>query len=73
MAETAAKPKRKKPRFRQQKMMRKVLYALAPTLLGGICFFGWRVLAMVLWVGIVAAATEYFLARRRGDPLTESC
>jgi len=73
MAETAAKPTRKKPRFRQQKMMRKVLYALAPALLGGICFFGWRVLAMVLWVGIVAAATEYFLARRRGDPLTESC
>ena len=53
--------------------MRKVLYALAPALLGGICFFGWRVFAMVLWVGAVAAATEYFLARRRGDPLTESC
>lgn len=53
--------------------MRRVLLALVPALLGGICFFGWRVLAMVLWVGLVAAATEYFLARRRGDPLTESC
>lgn len=53
--------------------MRKVLLALLPALLGGVCFFGWRVLAMVIWVALVAAATEYFLARRRGDPLTESC
>lgn len=73
MVAAPAKPKRKPPRFRQQKMMRKVLYALAPALIGGVCFFGWRVLALVVWVGVVAAVTEWFLARRRGDPLTESC
>lgn len=73
MAEPASKPKRKPPRFREQKMMRRVLLALSPALVGGIAFFGWRVLALVLWVGLVAAATEYVLARRRGDPLTESC
>ncbi|MDX9981559.1 MAG: RnfABCDGE type electron transport complex subunit D [Lentisphaeria bacterium] len=73
MADPASKPKRKAPRFREQKMMRRVLLALLPALLGGIAFFGWRVLALVLWVALVAAATEYLLARRRGDPLTESC
>jgi Na+-transporting NADH:ubiquinone oxidoreductase subunit B len=73
MAEKAAKPQRKQPRFRQQKMMRRVVLALVPAMLGGICFFGWRVLAMFVWVALVAALTEYTLARRRGDPLTESC
>jgi Na+-transporting NADH:ubiquinone oxidoreductase subunit B len=46
--------------------------ALMPALLGSIYFFGWRSLAMVLWVAAVGAATEYFMAKKRGDPVSEA-
>jgi Na+-transporting NADH:ubiquinone oxidoreductase subunit B len=81
MAESA--PEKKKPasktklrpkrRFRRQPIMEKVLIALIPCLLGAIYFFGWRVLVMLIWVGLWGVLTEFLLARRRGDPLTESC
>ena len=54
-------------------MMRRMLFALTPTLFGGIYFFGWRVLGLCLWVSLAGCLTEWSLARRRGDPLTESC
>jgi Na+-transporting NADH:ubiquinone oxidoreductase subunit B len=53
-------------------MMRKVEYALMPALIGAIYFFGWRTLAMVLWVAAVGCATEYFMSKKRGDPVTEA-
>lgn len=59
--------------FKQQTIMRRVVIALTPALLGGIYFFGWRVLALCVWVVLVGCATEWYLAGRRGDPLTESC
>jgi Na+-transporting NADH:ubiquinone oxidoreductase subunit B len=70
-----ASPKqaRKTPAFKRQKIMEKVLIALSPAALGAIYFFGWRTLVMTLWVMAVACATEYYLARRRGDPLTGAC
>lgn len=68
---TAAAPK-KKPWLKQQPMMRKVEYALMPALLGAIYFFGWRSLAMVLWVAAVGVATEYMMAKKRGDPVSEA-
>ena len=71
MATAAVAPK-KKPWLKTQPIMRKVEYALMPALLGAIYFFGWRVLAMVLWVAVVGAATEYFMAKKRGDPVTEA-
>lgn len=61
------------PTFRQQKVMRRVLLALAPAAFGGVFFFGWRVLSVCVWVVAWGALAEYALARRRGDPLTESC
>jgi len=68
---TAAPPK-KKSWLKTQPMMRKVEIALMPALIGGVYFFGWRVLAMVLWVAAVGAATEYFMAKKRGDQVSEA-
>jgi Na+-transporting NADH:ubiquinone oxidoreductase subunit B len=67
-----AAPPQKKPWLKTQPMMRKVEYALMPVLLGAIYFFGWRTLAVVLWVAVVGAATEYFMAKKRGDPVSEA-
>lgn len=71
----ASEKKNTSPRvaFKRQTIMRRVLIALLPALGGAIFFFGWRAFAMVLWVCLWGTATEYLLARRRGDPLTESC
>ena len=63
---------RKATAFKPQKIMRRVLFALLPAFLGGIYFFGWRVAGILLTVTVCGLATEYGLARRRGDPLTES-
>ena len=71
MATAAVAPK-KKPWLKTQPMMRKVEIALIPVLAGAIYFFGWRTLAIVLWVAAVGAATEYFMAKKRGDPVTEA-
>lgn len=59
--------------FKRQKIMERVLLALAPAALGAVYFFGWRTLMMTAWVMAIGCATEYFLARRRGDPLTGAC
>ncbi len=59
--------------FRRQKVMEKVLLALLPALAGGVYFFGWRTLVMLLWVCVWGYLTEYMMARRRGDPVTEAC
>jgi len=69
---TAAVPSKKKTWLKGQPMMRKVEIALMPVLLGGVYFFGWRSLAMVLWVSAVGVATEYFMAKKRGDPVSEA-
>lgn len=58
--------------FRPQLAMRRVCLALVPALLGGIYFFGWRAAALCAWTVLWTCATESFLARQRGDPLTES-
>jgi len=63
---------KKKPWLKQQPMMRKVEYTLMPALLGSIYFFGWRSLAMVLWVALVGIATEYMMSRKRGDQVSEA-
>lgn len=70
MAETVAA--KKKPWFRKQPMMRKVEIALIPVLIGAVYYFGWRSLAMVVWVSLVGMLTEYIMAKKRGDPVTEA-
>ncbi|MBC8207416.1 MAG: RnfABCDGE type electron transport complex subunit D [Kiritimatiellales bacterium] len=65
-------PPKKNSWLKQQPMMRKVEYALMPALLGAIYFFGWRSLAMVLWVAAVGIATEYVMSKKRGDTVSEA-
>jgi Na+-transporting NADH:ubiquinone oxidoreductase subunit B len=60
------------PWFKSQVIMRRVCLALLPALLGGIYFFGWRAAVLCAWTLLWTCATEAFLARQRGDPLTES-
>lgn len=67
----AAKPK-KSSWLKKQPMMSKVEVALMPPLLGAIYFFGWRSLAMVVWVAAVGYATEYVMAKKRNDTVTEA-
>ncbi len=52
--------------------MEKFLACMTPCLLGSIYFFGWRVLAMLIWVSLWGCFTEYVLARKRKDPVTEA-
>lgn len=59
--------------FKSQAIMRRVLLALTPALLGGIYFFGWRVAVLCAFTMLLALGSEYTLARHRGDPATESC
>lgn len=58
--------------YRRQPINQRVIYALMPCLLGGIYFFGWRSLAMVVWAGVIGFVTELLFARRRGEPATEA-
>ena len=67
----AVKPK-KSSWLKKQPMMRKVEIALIPALLGAIYFFGWRTLAVVLVVSATAYATEYVMAKKRNDTVTEA-
>lgn len=60
------------PWLKSQVVMRRVCLALTPALLGGIYFFGWRAAALCAWTVLWTCGCEWFLARQRGDPLTES-
>jgi Na+-transporting NADH:ubiquinone oxidoreductase subunit B len=65
---------RKKPKrlLLKQLLMRRVLLALLPCVAGGVYFFGWRSLALVLGSGVVGFGVEYVFTRLRGEPVTES-
>ncbi len=60
-------------KYKPQAMMNRVVYALTPLLILAIGFFGWRCLALFAVVSLVGAGTEYFMAKRRNDPMTGSC
>jgi Na+-transporting NADH:ubiquinone oxidoreductase subunit B len=72
-APSASAKRKPKKAFKRQKIMERVLIALIPAFLGAIYFFGWRVLAMLVFVSIIGCAVEFYMARHRGDPLTGSC
>lgn len=63
---------KKKPVLMKQKIMRQVLFALMPCIAGGVYFFGWRSLAMILWAGLVGSGVEYLFTRQRKKPVTEA-
>ena len=56
----------------KQLIIRRVLLALLPCVAGGVYFFGWRSLFMVLWAALVGFVIEFIFARRRGEPVTEA-
>jgi len=56
----------------KQLMMRRVLLALLPCVAGGVYFFGWRSLFMVVWAGMVGFIVELIFTRRRSEPVTEA-
>ena len=67
-----AQAAKKKGFFRSQPAMRKVLLACVPPLAGGIYFFGWRSLAMVLFCCAVAVFFEWLFCRQRREPVSEA-
>jgi Na+-transporting NADH:ubiquinone oxidoreductase subunit B len=64
--------KRPKRVLLKQLIMRRVLLALLPPLAGGVYFFGWRSLGLVLWAAVIGFLVEYLFTRLRGEPVTES-
>ncbi len=62
-----------KNKFKPQAMMTRMLVALIPVLFGAIYFFGWRCLALLICVITFGCVTEFYMAKRRNDPLTASC
>jgi len=58
--------------LRKQPPNRRVIVALAPCIAGGVYFFGWRSLAMVLLACGVGFATERLFCRRRKEPVSEA-
>jgi len=63
-------PPKRKTRLLKQPAMLRMLYALAPVLVVGIYFFGWRVLALLAACTAAGTATEWLMASRRGGALT---
>lgn len=58
--------------LKKQIIMRRVLAALLPCVLGGVYFFGWRSLLMVLWAGAAGFIVELIFTRQRGEPVSEA-
>ncbi len=58
--------------LRKQLAMRRVLLALLPCVAGGVYFFGWRSLFLVLWAGVVGFVVESIFTRQRKEPVTEA-
>jgi Na+-transporting NADH:ubiquinone oxidoreductase subunit B len=58
--------------LRKQPVMRKVLWALVPCVLGSVYYFGWRSLAMVVFCMAVGVVLEWLFCRTRNEPVTES-
>lgn len=58
--------------LKRQDIMRRVMWAVTPCVIGGVYFFGWRVLAVVLLACATGFVCEYAFCRRRGEPVTEA-
>ena len=58
--------------FMKQAMMRKVLYATIPVLIGATYFFGLRTLLLTTVITLTAIITEYLFKRKDGKPVSEA-
>ena len=52
--------------------MRRVLLAMLPCIAGGIYFFGWRSLFIIVWSAVVGFAVELIFSRLRGESVSEA-
>ncbi len=67
-----AQPKGLAKVLRRQPVNRRVMIALLPCVAGGIYFFGWRCLFLILWSALVGFVVEYIFSRKRGEPVSEA-
>ncbi len=67
-----AENKKPKKLIRKQPPMTRVLIALVPSIAGGIYFFGWRSLALILAAAIIGFATEWMFCKNRNEPVSEA-
>lgn len=58
--------------FMKQMLMRKVIYSLIPIILASIYFFGWRVLALILWITSIGILTEWMFVRKNTKKVSEA-
>ena len=58
--------------LKKQLIMRRVLLALLPCVLGSVYYFGWRSLLIVFWSAAVGFAVELVFTRLRGEPVSEA-
>lgn len=58
--------------LKKQLIMRKVVLATVPTILGSIYFFGWRSLAVIGVSCLTGFLTEYLFCRQRKEPVSEA-
>jgi Na+-transporting NADH:ubiquinone oxidoreductase subunit B len=73
VAETAGtKPKPKRKLLQKQTVMRRVLFALVPTVAGAVYFFGWYCLFIIVLANVTGFITEYIFTSRNNKPATES-
>ena len=58
--------------FKKQPIMRRVLLAMVPCIVGAIYFFGWRSLVIVVWAAVVGFVVERIFTHLRGEPVSEA-
>lgn len=58
--------------FQKQKVMRTVVYALLPAVVGGVYFFGWISLAIVVLSIITCVLTEWMFVRGKMGKVSEA-
>ncbi len=56
----------------KQPIMRRVLLALLPCVLGGVYYFGWRSLLIVICAAVVGFVVELIFARLRSESVSEA-
>jgi len=58
--------------LRKQTIMRRVILATLPCIIGSVYYFGWRSLAMIVVSCIVAFLAELIFCRRLNEPVSEA-
>jgi Na+-transporting NADH:ubiquinone oxidoreductase subunit B len=62
-----------RPSFLKQKIMLRVLYALAPVGISAVFFFGWRVAAILAVSVLFCFLTEWVMVNRRKGKISYAC